>query len=147
MDLMKSEGNQLAPNQMQMMLGNVMPPNIPQMDFNQNLLSCMFHNLKLGRIKKASAHEADIAEYRLRTLNANLGILKAMATFSESVKLEFRKMDHEMKMMEFTEYEKQAIIKNLMLDGQLKEHQVEEAKYSSLTAKLEYELRLRMMEG
>ncbi len=147
MEVIKSEQNQMEPMQnLQMMLGNVLPPQLPQLDFDHNMISGFFHNRKLARISKASAIEAEISENRLRTLNANLEVMKAMATFTETIKLEFRRIDHEIKVMELIEMEKQTIIKTLILESQIKEHQVKEAEYSAKTSELEFRLRLREME-
>lgn len=129
------------------MMGPIMPPHLPQMEFHQGLLGGIKHNLKLGQMAKASQREAEIAEYRNRTLVANTSNVEIMLTFSAKMQNALKKLEHDNRMMELAEIEKQATVKVLMLEGQLKEHQVEEAKYAQLTAKLEYELRLKAMEN
>jgi hypothetical protein len=146
------------------MMGNIMPPNLPQHDFNKGLISGIFHNKKLEQLEKASALESQISANRLAMLQSNLGVIMDITTFSSKMKEQFEQFEFRKKEGELILMEKQSLVKNIMLEGQnmemnmrhaesnfeleskLKEHQIKEAEYSSLTAELEFKLRLKEME-
>lgn len=152
------------------MMGPIMPVHVPQMEFGQGIIGGFKHNLKLGQMTKATKMEAEIAEYRNRMLTANLDNIEKMTTFSQRMNLAFKAMEHQSRMMDLEEVEKQTSIKYLMLQAQerelqnkkleveigqaeanfaleskLKGFQVMEAEFTAKTAELEYNLRIKAM--
>lgn len=112
------------------LLGNAMPPEIPQMRWDSGAISDLFHNWKLRRVSKASELEAEIAEAKSRTAIAYINMTKEFIAASSDIQRRLRENEHEVKMMEIDEQKGQAELiqvqlKNQLLHGEVKLTEVE----------------------
>ena len=87
-------------------------------------------SLKSGDLKEMSEMMANIYENNTRALNAKIGGAMAMMTASDRLKLEFKKIEHETQMLDLTKMEKQAQVKKIMLECELLEMDIKDARLS-----------------
>lgn len=114
---------------------NVMEP--PQIPNDQSWLPRKFTKSKVRDIMEMSDMMATTLENNNRALNARLNSATAMMTASDHLKLEFRKIEHEEKMLDYAEMKEQAqvvqeqgIAKKITLECQLLEIEVKDADWN-----------------
>lgn len=107
---------------------NIMePPEIPN---DQWFLPRKLTKFKIRDLKEMSEMMANIYENNTRALNAKIGGAMAMMTASDRLKLEFKKIEHETQMLDLTKMEKQAQVKKIMLECELLEMDIKDARLS-----------------
>jgi len=116
---------------------NVMePPEIPN---DQWWLPRKFTKSKIRDIKDMSEMMAEIYENNTRALNAKLNGAMAMMTASDRLKLEFKKIDTESKLLDLRLFMEQAGLNKILAETRILEN---EAKLSDL----EIKMRIKAME-
>lgn len=124
---------------------NIMePPPIPN---DQSWLPRKLTKSKIRDLKEMSEMMANIYENNTRALNAKLDGAMAMMTASDRLKLKFREIEHQFKMMEYTEANAQALViaqqgtaKKISLECRLLEIDIKDAE-------LNFRMKLKEMEG
>lgn len=152
-------------NSNQLMVQNLMPKNIPQVDGDTGFISDYFMLKKQDRINRSSKNELEIMENKVNTALSVMKLMHEMTMYQDRIELERETIKHHKKMMRHDrEYRSAEITKinlesqllqdqikqsraNFILDSKLKECQVMEAEYSAKTSELEYKLRLKAMEA
>lgn len=108
---------------------NIMEP--PEIPTNQQLLPRKFTKSKLKDIMEMSEMMAKTYENNTRALVAKLNGATAMMTASERLKLDFKRIEHESKMLDLEEMNTQAEVK-------INISRAETAFYEAKITKLDY---------
>jgi hypothetical protein len=120
-------------------LGKISPPQIPSLPYCTGLIGHMVHGWKVKKQAEFYKHEAEIASSQNAMVRDRLEVVMQLATFSDRVKLEFRKIEFESTMMNMREYEYQCEIRK-------KDAEAKEAEFSAKTAELDFKARLKAMK-
>lgn len=116
-----------------------MPVPLPQMDYEENPINMIFGNFKRGRLAKATEKEAEIAANSNRALTAKLDSINAIVTFSAKIDCQLAEFQHNKKMFQLEEEEKQ-------MDIYLKQSQATQAGFEAKLAEMDYEIRRMKFE-
>jgi len=120
-------------------LGKIAPPQLPSLSYHTGIIGHWVHGWKVKKQSEFYKHEADIAASQNAMVKDRLDVVMHLATFSDRVKLEFRKIEFESTMMNMREYEYQCEIRK-------KDAEAKEAEFSALTAELDFKARKKAMQ-
>jgi hypothetical protein len=112
------------PPMLPQIMGNAMPPQIPQMDWTSGLIKDLMHNWKLQRMQKASLLEAEIAESNLRKATAYSKMVHDLLTFQSNYNRAMKENEHAVDMMDLEKY--------------LKHQQVQQESWKTKTMEVEF---------
>jgi hypothetical protein len=119
------------------MFSSAMPTQTPQMQWGSGVVNDWFHNWKLGRLEKASAREANIAENKSRTFSAYIKMMQEVMTFSSNVETQLATNRHIIQMNELERYHKQQLVQQEMHNTKIKEQQVKQEELKTMTMDVE----------
>ncbi len=120
---------------------NVLEP--PPLPNNQSWLPRKFTKSKIRDLNVMASDVASIYESNTRALKARVDGAISLMTASDQLKLAFRKIEHEFKVMEHEEKLGEiSLIKEQAL-AKIAISQAEEAHYSAKLTKLDYKMRLK----
>jgi hypothetical protein len=89
-------------------------------------------------MKTASALEAEIAQNHANKLEHNVRKVVTLATIGERLKAEFIKYESDRQLLELSIIERRSLVQGIMLENEIKQQQVSEARSSANTALLNY---------
>jgi hypothetical protein len=112
------------------------PVETPELTFDKGLIGGWYHEKKVARMERVSAHEATIAENRLRVTRATGEAIIEALTFGRKYELALARIDHEERMMTFGEQMAEAQVAKVVLECQVLQMEVE-------SQKLDHKVKLR----
>ena len=121
-------------------LGNITPPQLPSLNPRAGVIGHWVHGKKMEMAAKSYKHEAEIAMHQRDMVNARVDMIISVLTAGDRFKEASRRIQHNITMMELTEYKEQCICRRLNAEAN-------EAEYSAKTAELEFLARQRAMQG
>ena len=121
-------------------LKDVMPVQLPQLEYGANPIKKLTHNWSLKRLNVAADMEANISEHKTRQVKAKLEGIKSIMTFSSEVHMIFKRHDHESKMMEFQQQLIQAEIKMKGFEEQKVQAEIEQTRMKTRKMYVESQL-------
>jgi hypothetical protein len=121
----------------------VMPPQMPQMEWNSGFVRGFFQNLKGAQIEKFVTTKANIMQQSERAIKAQVEITKTLMTFGKQIEEADKRVDYNIKIMEYDQVikEQQAMQEMIKTKTMNIELQTNELTYQKMKKELEVDIK------
>ena len=134
-------------NPMQGLFQQMLIPQTKRISPDAGMITRKLHKWRMNDFADIAVAESRAMESQARSFNLMMDVFARVATFSDSIKLQFLEMEHKKNMMSLDEKEKQAVVMGLMLDNEIKQGKIKQMDIEFKLSDLEFQLKSKELES